>query len=405
MEITRTAKIKVNMPFAEAQAYINRCTEACNVASQIAFGLKCPSSATKLHVSSYQTIRGLGISGQVSASVIRVVASKYMALKKKMPLKPVVFRGEAVPLQGGERGRDFRFTKDGKISITTLAGRGKFDYSAPPSLQTYLDPKQAWRLGGAKLFVRKSKVFLAVSFSKTAEAVTDSQTCVIGVDRGLKYIAVATDGKRQIFLGGGKTRVFRAQYLNTRSSLQSRKAKKNTRSVRKVLQRLAGREKRFGIDVDHCISKKLIAFASKSGCPVISFENLKGICKNAGTGKRTKDCNKRLHRWSFYRLETFTSYKAQTLGFSMIAVDPRHTSQGCSRCGHTERANRNGLRFKCKACGYELHADLNAGRNVRLRGILARQGLSKDGVPSITPQVHSSPELQDSGQEGDKLHP
>ena len=405
MEITRTIKLKVNIPLAELQAYIARCTEACNVTSKIAFGLNCPSSATKLHVNSYQTIRALGVSGQVSASIIRVVASKYMALKKKMPTTPVVFKGEAVPLQGGERGRDFRFTKDGKVSVTTLNGRGKFDYNAPPNLQIYLDQKQGWKLGGAKLFIRKSKVFLAVSFSKTVDAVADIQNCVVGVDRGLNYIAVATDGKRQIFLGGGKTRVVRAQFLNVRASLQSRKAKKNTRSIRRVLQRLAGREKRFGIDVDHCISKKLVAFASKSGCPVISFENLKGIRKNAGTGKRTKDCNKRLHRWSFYRLEAFTRYKTQTLGFSTIEVDPRYSSQGCSRCGHTEKSNRNGMRFKCKACGYELHADLNASRNIRLRGILARQVLCKDRVPSITLKIHSSLESQDSRKEEDKLHP
>lgn len=69
--------------------------------------------------------------------------------------------------------------------------------------------------------------------------------------------------------------------------------------------------------------------------------------------------------------------------------------KGCSRCGYVDAGNRNRHDFTCKACGYRLHADLNASRNVRLRGILARQALCQDGSPSIDPEappVDSGPE-------------
>ncbi len=51
-----------------------------------------------------------------------------------------------------------------------------------------------------------------------------------------------------------------------------------------------------------------------------------------------------------------------------MAVDPRDTSRRCSRCGHVEKGNRvTQARFRCRVCGYELNADLNAAENIRWR--------------------------------------
>jgi transposase len=37
-------------------------------------------------------------------------------------------------------------------------------------------------------------------------------------------------------------------------------------------------------------------------------------------------------------------------------------------CGHVERANRRGqAEFRCRVCGFELNADLNAAVNIRWR--------------------------------------
>ncbi|WP_307724536.1 zinc ribbon domain-containing protein [Nitrosococcus oceani] len=79
---------------------------------------------------------------------------------------------------------------------------------------------------------------------------------------------------------------------------------------------------------------------------------------------------------------SLSAIKQNTFGMAVIGIDPKYTSQGCSRCGHTEKANRHQHYFLCKACGYELHADLNASRNIRLRGVLARQALCQDAALS-----------------------
>jgi putative transposase len=66
--------------------------------------------------------------------------------------------------------------------------------------------------------------------------------------------------------------------------------------------------------------------------------------------------------------------KAESAGRTVIAADPRHTSQRCAPCGHTAAGNRvSQAEFRCLSCGHQAHADVNAARNI-LRAGLAQQG-------------------------------
>ncbi len=376
------------MPIGVARELLDAFTMACNFASETAFTMKGSRAFAGLNRAVYGEIRErFELSAQIAQSVSRIVAARYASMKsnKKKPKNAIRFNREPVLLQGGERQRDFGFTK-GLVSISTLSGRMKYKYAHHPHLEMY---RREWKLGGAYLFIRKDLVYLAVSYSREVEVQTVPHDAIIGVDRGLNYIAVATSANRALFAGGGQVRQRRAHYLKVGASLQSRKALKPTRSVRRAWKRLRGKEQRFGRDVDHVTSKRIVDFAAQSGNAVIVLENLEGIRSSAGTGKRKKMFNNRLHRWSFYRLSDFVEYKAQQRSIAVIYVDAKHTSQGCSKCGHTEKANRNGHAFSCKACGYSLHSDLQAARNIRLRGILSRQVLAEDGVLSITPRVRN----------------
>jgi putative transposase len=50
-------------------------------------------------------------------------------------------------------------------------------------------------------------------------------------------------------------------------------------------------------------------------------------------------------------------------------VNPEYTSQQCSRtdCGCTLEENRDDESFECLKCGYEVHADYNAAKNVAVK--------------------------------------
>ncbi len=384
MEIVRTTKLRLDMNPAVVQRTMQAWTDACNFISRVAFEHGCLSNAVHLHRRVYEDVRGqFGLSAQVTQNAIRHVASKYAAARtaKRTLRGPVTFRPGAVALQGGARGRDFSFTHQG-LSVWTLAGRIKgIPFHGAPKVLEYLTD---WTMGDGRLVVRKGKVYLTVSFKRTVEPVTKLNDAVVGVDRGINVLATVTDGRRQRFFGGGHLNHVRTRYARVRASLQRKKAQTGSRSVRRALKRLSGRERRFQRNTNHVISRRIVDFARDTGNPTIALEDLGGIRQGRRLRKKQRTD---LNRWAFYELETFIRYKADTHGMEVIGIDPKHTSQGCSRCGHTEKANRHRHRFLCKACGYELHADLNASRNIRLRGILARQALCQDGLPSCSPEA------------------
>jgi transposase len=62
--------------------------------------------------------------------------------------------------------------------------------------------------------------------------------------------------------------------------------------------------------------------------------------------------------------------KAEELCGRVIEIDPRHTSQQCPNCGHTDSSNRKTqAQFACVACGYTEHADIVGATNILARGL------------------------------------
>ena len=63
-------------------------------------------------------------------------------------------------------------------------------------------------------------------------------------------------------------------------------------------------------------------------------------------------------------------------------VDPKHTSQRCSACGHVAPESRESqAAFRCVACGFACNADLNAARNIAAgHAVTARGALGKSSL-------------------------
>ena len=98
----------------------------------------------------------------------------------------------------------------------------------------------------------------------------------------------------------------------------------------------------------------------------LALEDLEGI-RQRGTPFRQAQRAK-MTGWAFAQLRSFTEYKARLAGVPVVLVDPKHTSQQCSACGHVARSNRRSqARFSCKQCGYTTNADVNAACNIRSR--------------------------------------
>jgi putative transposase len=62
--------------------------------------------------------------------------------------------------------------------------------------------------------------------------------------------------------------------------------------------------------------------------------------------------------------------KAEDAGRTLIEVDPRHTSDGCEKCGYAAPANRvTQADFECQRCAHRAPADEHAARNILRAGL------------------------------------
>jgi len=70
-------------------------------------------------------------------------------------------------------------------------------------------------------------------------------------------------------------------------------------------------------------------------------------------------------------------------------INPAYTSQTCSGCGHRDPESRESQsRFRCRACGLTVHADVNAARN-----IAAGHAVTARGGDGVARPVNREPQL------------
>jgi len=258
--------------------------------------------------------------------------------------KPI--KQELSSIRYDRRSLTIRFDKN-IISINTVFGRIKIPFKMAKYYNKYLD----WKYSNAQLILRKDGNYY-INLQMNKDIPKKSIECnVLGIDLGIKKIAVTSDNK---FYKSSHLKNIKGKYQKLKRDLQS----KGTKSAKRKLQHISRKENRFVRDVNHCVSKKIVNTRNN----VFALENLKNIKSNTRT--YNKKLNHMIGNWSFAQLQVFIDYKSLRLGKSVMYVKPNYTSQQCSKCSHTEKSNRVGNAFKCKKCGFELDADLNASRNI-----------------------------------------
>lgn len=240
------------------------------------------------------------------------------------------------------------------VSIWTLDGRAKVPFVCGETQRILL----AYPRGEADLILRKGKWFLNITVEvpedKEIEAID-----VLGVDMGIVNICFDSDGNGH---SGSKLNKVRNRNRAIRKKLQ----KKGTKSAKRLLKKRNRKEGLFARDTNHVIAKRIVQTAKRTN-RAIAIEDLTGIRTRIRARKRERT---RLHGWAFAELGMFLEYKAKMAGVPLLRIDPRHTSQRCIKCGHTERANRKTQsEFACKACGHTDNADHNGAGNIRLKGL------------------------------------
>jgi IS605 OrfB family transposase len=247
------------------------------------------------------------------------------------------------------------FTIDFKskiISFSSINGRQKISFNTNSYYEQYYSGKVCsadlcWHKKNKKFFFHVSLEF--------SDPVLPEPSKVLGVDLGLNNLAVSSDG--QFYMKHSvRGHVFKIRGLKSR--LQS----KGTPSAKRHLRAVSQKEHRFRRDVNHCVTKQIVKSAKIGGYDTIAIEDLSGIRQQ--NRELQKSFRARLNSWPFDQFRQFLVYKALSAGIGLEVIDPRFTSQKCSRCGHVYKPQRKGNEFHCSSCGYQNHADLNASYNI-----------------------------------------
>jgi putative transposase len=201
----------------------------------------------------------------------------------------------------------------------------------------------------------------------------------VGIDVGINKLISLSDGsfvENPRFATSKKTR----RQLRIRQRRVNRKVKgSNNRKkagieVAKLHKKIADKRNDYQWKAAQKVVKRAEAVVHED----LNIKGMKARCKpkkqngrfmpNGQSAKR--GLNRAIGDASWGELFSRIAWIAAKSGKPVLAVNPKQTSQECSACHHVSKANRDGEKFVCEACGHLDHADTQASRT-----ILGRAGL------------------------------
>ena len=274
--------------------FTERYASACTYVSQYVFDNRFPLNYMTLHETLYRKVRSsFGLKSQMAQSVFKTVTARYKTIKEQLyhnPYKyqdedgswhyitktlewlwkPVVFHHPQADLV---RNRDYSFVDSGNvISINTLEKRVRVTFDKPEYFDQYFD--RTWSFGTAKLVNLKGEWYLHIPMTKEMpDSDADIKPLhVVGMDRGLRFIVNTYDESGKSYFVSGKDILRkRDKFAEVRAQLQS----KGTRSAKRKLKAVSGRENRWMADVNHQVSKALVDMYGNNTLYVL--EDLTGV--------------------------------------------------------------------------------------------------------------------------------
>lgn len=354
-----TVQIQLFPDTAQADALrrtMERFNEAATWLATVALVNQC-ANKVELQKLAYYELRGRF--GLPADTAIRCIAQVVEAYKRDKQVAPTFRPHAAMPFS---MGKNIGFKGPDCVSISTLAGR----VVVPYLMGKYQQERFGFAKGQCDLVLRRDgKWFLLVTVT-LPEGTPLPVSDFIGVDLGVVNLATTSDADTH---SGEKVETCRTRYQRRRTRLQraahlSQMRGKRPKNIRRALKRTARREAAFRRDVNHCISKTLVAGATGTARG-LALEDLQDIRERT---RFRQPQRAKMSGWAFAQLRTFVEYKARLAGVPVVLVDPRHTSQECSCCHYVGRGNRRSQAvFSCLRCGYTVNADCNAAMNIRCR--------------------------------------
>ena len=176
-----------------------------------------------------------------------------------------------------------------------------------------------------------------------------------------------------------------ANEIKLRVSKEAREEKQkvvwNTQKESKEYIKLSTRKKEFGRRIANHIVREAKKLAGLQ--IVLNVEHLGDLKKFHGSGKREAGWEnffvyKKENRWFMQVLHKSLTDLGLHRGTYIIESFPARTSITCTSCGHCDKKNRDGEKFKCLKCKFEANADLDIATLNLERVALSGRGMPRE---------------------------
>ena len=251
-----------------------------------------------------------------------------------------------------------------KISESTRKNKQKLNWikisetNRIPFVKSYLNPRVTF--DGIHWYV-------SVGVEHQADSVRMPTNDGIGIDLGIKELAVCSDGhtygninrtdkvKRLEKQKRLKQREIARKYLLNKQGENYVKTKNIVKAELKLL-RISTKLTNIRNNYIHKVTTDIVE--REPSFIVIEDLNVTGMLKN-------KHLSKSVQQQSFYRFREILTYKAEQAGIKLVIADRFYpSSKICSCCGSVKQDLKLSDRvFKCE-CGLEIDRDLNASLNL-----------------------------------------
>jgi len=211
--------------------------------------------------------------------------------------------------------------------------------------------------------------YASIQVEQTIENAKHPSDSEIGIDTGIKYFAAFSDGTIVEGVNSFRNhedRLSREQRKLSRKKKGSNNWKKQKRKIAKLHHTIAN----VRSDFLHKLSTNISENQAKVYVEGLQIRNMsasaKGTIEEPGRNVKAKSgLNKSILDQGWFEFRRQLDYKLFWMGGMLAEVNPRHTSQRCSCCGHRAKENRVSQDvFRCQVCGHEENADVNAAKNI-----------------------------------------
>jgi putative transposase len=212
----------------------------------------------------------------------------------------------------------------------------------------------------------------------------------VGIDRGVAVSAALSTGALLLAPGLVTREQKRLRRLERKLARAKRYSNRRKR-VKQALARLRARETDRRKDWVEKTSTDIARRIDVIRVEDLQIKNMtrsaRGTRENPGRNVRQKcGLNRGILRSGWGLLVRRLEDKAPG---RVERINPAYTSQACSGCGHRDPESRESQsRFRCRACGLQVHADVNAARN-----IAAGHAVTARGGDGVTRSVNREPQL------------